>query len=420
LKGFLRVSVMILAFSFALGTFATRSQAQDYVVTNDDNPALNTATVFRTTSDPYVMTQVSGSPFSTRSHGLGVYLPGSVNNSISAQNCVFISDAMGLSNNGVSDIAAFSATSQFALTLRGNFVAVNHDSGSRLGVGLALNGKLLYSSYTTTGTIAVWKVNLNCTLQYMTETHSVGLNGGATDGMAVTPDGTKLIATYADGSVAAFAVGTGEISALNEILVAGYPDGGFPNGVFIDSTGKWAIFADKNEMGGPTEIDVAPITSTGLGASTVYGGPSKSLDLGTNNLGSANLNLSPDNSVLYVNGVASGSVQPLSFNETTGAVTTIKACSSFGTVFMTGFGTLWSSPGVIATLSAKGKGTGIYVALAGLTGSSSSYVDILTVNKQGCLQEQPSAPGPPAGQDPNGGKMFSMSGVPRKNPFGEQ
>jgi hypothetical protein len=416
MKNCLKALVMILATGFALGTSAPNSQAQNYVLTNDDNATLNTVTVFHVTSKPFTMTQVSGSPFSTESHGSGEYYSGSVKNAISTKDCVFISDAAGVANDGTSDIAAFSANTEFQLTRVGNFITPNHDSGNPLGVGLAIHGNFLYAAYTTTNTIAVWQINGGCSLQYRTQAAATGLFGGITDGTAVSPNGKTLIVTYGDGSMGAYSIGTGGISLLNQIPAAGLADGGIPAGVFIDSLGKWAIFADYSEAGGPTEIDVAPITASGLGTSKEYGGPNGSL--GTNNLISGNMNLSPDNTTLYVNGLNSGTVQSLAFDETTGAVTLIGACPESGTVTMTGHNTLWGYPGVIATIAATGKGAGIYVALAGLgLSGNSSYVDILTVGRQGCLLEQPSAPGAPVGADPNSPGMFSMSGVPRKNPL---
>jgi len=50
--------------------------------------------------------------------------------------------------------------------------------------------------------MGVWKIGSGCTLGFVTQlANTSGLNGGAIDGMAVTPNGKYLVVAYGDGSV---------------------------------------------------------------------------------------------------------------------------------------------------------------------------------------------------------------------------
>src|ERR1700722_15035796 len=81
--------------------------------------------------------------------------------------CVFASDA------ATADIAGISAKTH---QLTGNFVGSSTDSATANGMGLAATPNYLYAAFLTSSTIATFRIQAGCTLQFVGDLFTVGLN----------------------------------------------------------------------------------------------------------------------------------------------------------------------------------------------------------------------------------------------------
>ena len=79
--------------------------------------------------------------------------------------------------------------------------------GASNGVGLAMNARYLYASFTDPNTIGTFQVKAGCKIRFAGDITVGGLQGGVIDGMAVR--GNMLVATYGDGSIESFTIGAG-------------------------------------------------------------------------------------------------------------------------------------------------------------------------------------------------------------------
>jgi len=98
------------------------------------------------------------------------------------------------------------------LSVVSNYFSPDGDTASNLGLGITISGGYLYANYTggtTSPAIGVWKIGAGCTLTFVRHLVTGGLNGGISDGMAVTPTGNSWRPPYGDGSVGSYATGAG-------------------------------------------------------------------------------------------------------------------------------------------------------------------------------------------------------------------
>jgi hypothetical protein len=333
-----------------------------YVVTNDDRSSgFNSATIYKAGNG--TLTQVKVVSTGGTGIGGGYFSTGrvSVAHNQAAQ-CMYVSNA------GSGNISTINATS---LNLAGIFSGSSTDSGTVFGIGLALGSKALYASFTDSGTIGTFAIKPGCQLAFMGDTSAIGLQGGATDGMAV--HGNMLVVSYADGSIESFDIsGVTPVSNGDEQNATGFPAGNLPGGVDITSDGHFAVFGDIPTSAGFTTVEVSDISGGSLKATKVYGSDGSLGDA----INSNNVALSPDETVLYISNNSSGQVTAAFFNKSTGAVT--NGCVS--PVMRKYFGT-WFYTGSVSTLLPNGTGAPVYVAEWG--GGLPSSVGVLAYHKSG-------------------------------------
>jgi hypothetical protein len=339
----------VLALIALLGVAAVFTQAAtNYVITNDDNPAGNSASIY-SIGEGGDLTLVTTIPTGGYGRGGGYYSAGRVSVLRSkTQNCAYISDALGPTNARPGDVASINMST---LTLVGAYPANAIDSGALWGIGLAENpaGTFLFAAYSTSGTIATYAQGADCVLTYKGELITIGANVGSVDGMKVTPNGKYLIVAYSDASIGSYAINpkTGVLMLIGRYLVA---DNGLAGGVDITSDGNWAVFGDVAFSTGG-EVEVAPINADGsLGTTVGY------TSIGTG-LNSNNVWLSPDETYVYISNNQSGQITAAPFDATTGVINTGGACTSAA---LKNFNNTWQALGNVTTSERTGLGSPLY------------------------------------------------------------
>ncbi|HLW87671.1 MAG TPA: hypothetical protein VKR57_04215 [Terriglobales bacterium] len=376
------VAVNLGALLLAVSGSSAYAATHHYVVTNDDNPSANSVSVFEVTGP--VLTHVT--TVLTGGTALGGGYFAQVDQSIAqdaSNTCVFAGDAAS------GDIAAMKVISASPyLQVVSDYLSPDGDSGANIGLGIAISGGYLYANYTATPSIGVWKIGTGCTLSFVTHlTGTSGINGGAIDGMTVTPNGNYLIVGYGDGSIGSYAIGGGSISLIGQEIIAGNSVGGgaYAGSAIVSANGNWAIFGDFSGSN-TTQLDVAAIGSNGvLAPTTTYGGTG-SLGSGIDSNG---IQLSPDNRFIYVVDSLSGQETTVAFNATTGVISYPHACLTN----LNGYNTNWVFASQVAAVTTTGAGGGLYISEGFLT--SDSYIALLQVNPTtGCATEVPGSPFP--------------------------
>jgi hypothetical protein len=322
--------------------------ATNYVITNDDNPAGNSASIYSIGAGGD-LTLITTIPTGGYGRGGGYYAAGRVSVLRSkTQNCAYISDALGPTNARPGDVASINMST---LTLVGAYPANAIDSGALWGIGLAENpaGTFLFAAYSTSGTIATYAQGADCVLTYKGELVTIGANVGSVDGMKVTPNGKYLIVAYSDASIGSYSINarTGVLTLIGRYLVA---DNGLAGGVDITSDGNWAVFGDVAFSTGG-EVEVAPINADGsLGTTVGY------MPIGTG-LNSNNVWLSPDETYVYISNNQSGQITAAPFDATTGVINTGGACTSAA---LKNFNNTWQALGNVTTSERTGLGSPLY------------------------------------------------------------
>jgi len=351
-----------------------------YVVTNDDVKGLNTVTFYLAggTSSAPKLTRFK--TVKTGGTGLGGGYFGIARQALVSDGkdeCVFAAD--GASN----DIAGVILQTQRVV---GNFKGSGTDIDGSGGMGLTArpDGQYLYAAFSGSSTIATFKVGAGCTLSFVSDVSSVGLNNGFPHGMVTR--GNILVVAYGDGSIASFNISSGAPVSNNDLqLSTGYTkDGVFPDGVDISKDGHFAIFGDASA--GFSEVEVSDISSGKLSKTVKYGGSSHTLGKGR---AANNVWLSPDETLLYVSDNLSGQVTAAYFNKTSGKL--VFGCISKP---LKGFGSKWGFSSAIASETASGTGSAVWVAEDSLGGGPSS-IGIVDVRSQGgkcTLAESPKSP----------------------------
>lgn len=383
--GPITVGTAVLAFHAALVCAAT---SPHYLVTNDDGLSANTATFYAIAADGSLSQKKI---VKTGGTGIGGGLLADARVNLlhdKAQSCVYVSDG------GSNDVAAIDVAT---LKRTGTFKAGDKDSGGFGGIGLASNQHYLYAGFDYSGTIATYKILKGCKLKFLEDVPSYGLNGGGPDGMAV--HGSILVMTYEDGSVESFNIAKGVPVTNGDKMystASGQGDNR-PAGVDITRDGKFAIFGD---ISGGTVIEVSDISSGKLTPTIVY-------TPGTG-INSNNLELSPDESLLYISNSQGGTVTAANFDSTTGAVS--EGCVS---KTLRGFDQSWSLLGALA-LENNGVGTGSAIYVAEWGQNTGSGIGELRINANGSkctLTERKASPF----EDKHSPGLLSISSYPPRS-----
>jgi len=355
---------------------ANKTEAADspiYVITNDDDGVLNSASFF-------VAGGSQGAPTLTLSRSVNIVGQGIGGGFFGTPRLAMLPDtsapSLYVSDAGTQDLSANDLQTQ---KLVGNFSPSMNDNGSSNGIGLAVNQNYLYAGYTQSNTIATFAVSAGCTLSFLGDITVAPLNRGWVAGMAL--NGNLLVVTYVDGSIQSFNTANGiPIPNDDEQNASGYANAFFPDGVDITQDGHFAIFADAAV---PTTVEVSDLSSGRLAPTVQYlvGQPTNAIGPGVN---SATVRLSPDQSLIYIGNSQNGYVTAAFFNKNTGKVT--PGCSS---KLLNGFYNPWSYVGSLATRDAIGTGNVLYVAEFG---SSLGIVNVTSTGTSCTLTEAAASP----------------------------
>ncbi len=378
--------------------------APSYIVTSDDAPSIygdNTVSYFEASGSPsapalaYQNTVTVGGT----GGGGGNFGAHQLVSDGNAQ-CLYVSDA------GSGQVASVNLQTQL---VTGIFSASPQDTGALNGIGLALNSSYLYASFTDSNNIGAFQVLPGCQLSFLGDTLVSGLNRGGIYAVAVTRN--LLIATYGDGSIESFNIAGGTpISNGDKQESTGYTldANNLPAGIDITQDGRFAIFGDGSIR---TVVEVSDISSGRLTATRVYNlgagpastGPRAALP----GVGSSNVRLSPDESLLFIANNQSGSITAGFFNPATGTVS--PGCNS---PRLSGFYAPWYYLGSLVTENTSGNGGVLYVAEFGVPSS----IGIFTVHSGSGTCSLAESTNSPA-IDPNpSGNMLSLWAYPPR-PF---
>jgi 6-phosphogluconolactonase (cycloisomerase 2 family) len=311
-------------------------------------------------------------------------------------NCAYVSNAEFPTTQ---DIAGISLKT---LKVTGHFHGSDADNGEDHGVGLVANEHYLYAAFTVTNTIATFRVLPGCKLKFLGDitTHPSQHGGTALNGMAL--HGSMLVVSYLFGVVESFNVSKGlPVSNGDQQITTGNATGNEPESVDITADGHFAIFADfqKNSSLNSTVVEVSDLSSGKLTATKVY-----KLGAGPGNA-SANLLLSPDESLLYVTNNIGGTITATPFDKAKG--TFGKSCE---TKVLRGFVLFGNFLAGLANQTNTGTGGLVYVAEWGQP--SSIGVVKVSKTKSGCtVVEAPESPV----SDPNSQGLQSIGTFPPRS-----
>ncbi len=387
LRRLFRSGVMLAGLSL-LGGLAAAANPPHYLITNDD-PSAN----FFPNSLTFYTIEANGQLTLTQQVMIGVtgaqggYFPANriVTLNASGNQCVFASDAASGEIDGV-DVNT--------LTLLGHAQGSSTDTGLSNGVGLALNAQYLYASFTDSNTIGTFQIEPGCGLSFIGDVTVGGLQGGVIDGMAV--HGNTLVATYGDGSIESFSLASVmPVSNGDQQISTGSFDGSsYPSGVDITQDGRFALFGDTSTS---TMVEVSDISSGKLSPTVAYKSGAS--------IGSSNIMLSPDETILYISNTQGDGITAAFFNRQNGTLT--KGCVSN---LLRGYSSVWSYLAGLALASPKGNGQGVYIAEFG-TPSAIAEVRVQASNGQCSMSEAPSSPI----EDPNSNWLLSIATFPPRS-----
>jgi 6-phosphogluconolactonase (cycloisomerase 2 family) len=382
-----RAIAVLLAFCFASGV-AVGADKPHYIVTNDDvPPSLATSVTFYTVATTGQLAMKAKILTGRGGIGGGYFAANRVNvlDSGNAE-CVYASDAQTGEIQGI-DVAT--------LKIAGHATGSKQDTGASNGIGLAMNSKYIYASFTDFSTIGTFEVQPGCKLSFVGDITVAGLQGGVVDGMVI--HGDIMVVTYGDGSIQSFNIAAGvPVSNGDEQNSTGSSRGNtYPSGVDITQDGHYAIFGDTSPF---TVVEVSDISSGKLTPTVFY-------RLG-NAKNSSNILLSPDESLLYISNNQSGNITAAFFDKSTGKVS--RGCVSRP---LKGFVTDWSYTASLALEEITGTGGMIYVAEFGAP-SSIGEVEVKSASGKCTLTESSKSPI----ADPNSPGLLSIGAFPPR-PF---
>ncbi len=364
-----------------------------YVITNDDGTVHTYASFFLAGGTQGAPTLTYQQSVNTTGLGIGGGFFGTPRLTMlpsSSAQCLFLSDA------GTGDIAAFNIQSQSVV---GTFQGSSNDNGTSNGIGIVMNQNYLYAGFSLSNSIATFSVGSGCQLTFLGDITVAPLNGGWIAGMAL--NGNILVVTYIDGSIQSFNTASGIPTPNNdEQNSTGFASAFFPDSVDITQDGHFAIFGDAAV---PTTVEVSDLSSGKLAPTVMYilGTATNAIGPGIN---SANVRLSPDESLIYIGNSQNSYVSAAFFNKNTGKVS--PGCISPP---LTNFYNPWSYVGALQTRDTTGTGNVLYVAEFG------SSIGIINVTSTGTTCTLTEAAGSPVSDDFSPG-LLSIQVVPPR-PF---
>jgi len=378
--------------------------APSYVVTSDDLPAPfgdNTISYFEASGTPTApgLTYQNTVTIGGSGAGGGNFGAAQVVSDRNAQ-CLYAADA------GTGQISSVNVQTQL---VTGIFSGSAQDTGNLNGMSLALNANYLYAGYTDSNNVGAFQILPGCQLSFLGDTAVAGLNGGGIYALAATNN--MLIATYGDGSIESFNVAGGTpIPNNDEQNSTGFTFdyNNLPAGIDVTQDGRYAIFGDGAirtvvEVSNLSSGRLAPTTFYNLGASASTRGPSVTLP----GVGSSNVRLSPDETLLFITNNQSGNVTAAFFNSATGAVS--PGCNS---PRLRGFYAPWYYLGAMVTENASGNGGVLYVAEFG----AQSSIGIFKIQTNGGKCSMSESSDSPAADPAANGNLISIWAYPPR-PF---
>jgi hypothetical protein len=384
---FSRVSAILLAFCFATG-FAIAADKPHYLITNDDVPPSfsNSVTLYAIGTNGQLTTK-----------GKAVVEEGGIGGGYFAANRAVVLDS-GSADCVYASVAATGQIDGISLkTLKVNGTAngSKDDTGASNGIGLAMNSKYIYASFTDFSTIGTFQVLPGCKLKFVSDITVTGLQGGTVDGMVI--HGNIMVVTYGDGSIQSFNISGGVPVSNDDEQNSTASRGGntYPSGIDITQDGHYAIFGDTSPF---TIIEVSDISSGKLTPTVVY-------RLG-NALNASNILLSPDETLLYISNNQSGKVTAAFFDKSAGTLS--KGCVSRA---LKGFVNDWAYTASLALQKTTGTGGMVYVAEFGAP-SSIAEVEVKSASGKCTLTEAPKSPI----ADPSSPGLLSIGAFPPR-PF---
>jgi len=362
-------AVLVLA-ALAYASAAAASSVGSFLVANNDVPLPNPPVSYSGSTVTFYSIGANGAlgekdVVATGGDGVG-------GGSFAAARVVVVPQADDVcvfaSNAATADIAGISAKTH---QVTGNFVGSSSDSATANGMGLAATPNYLYVAYSTSSTIATFRIQAGCTLHFVGDLFAMGLNGGLVTGMAL--HWPMMIATYGDGSIESFNISAVlPVSNDDAQVSTGFADDHLPNGLDITVDGHYAIFADASTV---TTVEVSDISSGKLTPTVAY-------DLGAA-WNSGNVTLSPNETLVFVTNNSGGRVTAAFFDRTTGKIS--PGCASGA---LKGFYSAWSYAGGVALQHATGAGGLLYVPEFGSNGFSSIGIVQLTTAGATCTLKE--------------------------------
>jgi hypothetical protein len=384
-----RVTIVLVGVFLATG-FAIAADKPHYVATNDDAPpSLNTTVTFYTVGSNGLLTMKDAVSLGQGGIAGGYFAANRVSVLDSGkQECVYASIA------STGEIEGINVSS---LKVVGSASGSAEDTGASNGVGLAVNSKYLYASFTDDSAIGTFKVLPDCGIKFVGDITVAGLQGGTIDGMFI--HGNIMVTSYGDGSIQSFNISGGvPVSNGDEQNSTASKKGTsdtYPNGIDITQDGHYAIFGDTSPF---TVVEVSDISSGKLTPTVVY-------HLG-DAINSSNILLSPDETLLYISNNQGDRISAAFFDTSTGKLT--KGCASGR---LRGYVKDWSYLASLALEETTGTGGVVYVAEFGAP-SSIAEIKVTSTGTSCTLQELPKSPV----SDPNSPGLLSIGAFPPR-PF---
>jgi hypothetical protein len=386
-KSWLPRSMAALVLILAASGFAAAAGQPHYLVTNDDAPFTNSVSFYTVgangllTLSDQVLTGGSGIGGGYFAANRVVVLD------TATEQCVYASDA------STGDIAGINVST---LQVGGSAFGSATDGGTSNGIGLAINAKYLYASFTDSNTIGTFQLLPGCSLSFVNDISVAGLQGGIINAMAL--HGNILIATYGDGSIESFNISAGTPASngdeQNSTAYLKSRGATYPNSVEITKNGRFALFGDTATS---TVVEVSEIFSGKLSRTAVFSlGPS---------INSSNILLSPDETLLYISNTEGDKISAAFFNPTTGKLTL--GCASNR---LKGFSSSWSYLAALGLGTNTGTGGIIYVAEFGAP-SSIGMVHITSTGAKCSMKEVTGSPV----ADPNSPGLLSIGSFPPRS-----
>jgi hypothetical protein len=384
-----RGAAALVGVCLAAGSAAAAGNPH-YVVTNDDIvPFFISGVSFFTVGAGGVLTfqqevQTDGSGTG------GGYFPANrvvVLDSGSAQ-CVYASNASAGTIVGI-DVNT--------LLVGGSASGSATDTGISNGIGLAVNPQYLYASFTDSSNIGTFQIQPGCSLTFVNDVTTFGVQGGIVSGMFV--HGNIMVVTYADGSIESFTITAGTPVSngdkQNSTAYVKSQGATYPDGIDISQDGHYAIFGDTATA---TVIEVSDISSGKLAKTKVYTVGSIP--------NSSNIMLSPDETLLYISNNQGDKVTAAFFNANTGTLS--RGCNSGGIRnYVSNFSYLAS----MGFENAAGTGGVVYVAEFGSPSSGIAMVSVTSSGGTCTLAEMANSPV----TDPFSSALLSIATFPPRS-----